>query len=447
MTAPLPKKVLVVGLGQTGLSAVRYLNARGCDVRVADTRANPPGLVELRRQFSQVPVHTGAFDASVFIGVDALVVSPGVSVKTPAIAEAVGRGAELLGDVELFLRANTKPVIAITGSNGKSTVTELAAEMLRDAGQQAVAAGNIGLPVLDLLEQHDYEVAVLELSSFQLETTRSLHSAAAVVLNVSEDHMDRYDDLAAYAAAKSTVYRTASRVVLNRDDRLVMAMDIDPGAEIISFGLSCPQTMDDFGRVQVDGETWLVKGENKLLRADRMTMPGSHNQANVLAAMALVETLGVDPVAAADTAWRFGGLNHRCKLVANRKNVAWINDSKATNVGATVAALQGMTRPVVLIAGGEGKSADFTALEQPIRKHVRSLILLGRDKQLIADAVGDAADVTLVDSMEQAVVAADARAESGDIVMLSPACASLDMYRNFAARGEHFEALLQELTS
>ena len=447
MSAPVPDQALVVGLGQTGLSVVRYLKQCGCDVSVVDSRANPPGLAQLRSQFPQVPVRTGGFDAALFADADTLVVSPGVSVRTPVIAEAAGRGAELIGDVELFLRANRKPVIAITGSNGKSTVTELTAAMLRDAGQRAVAAGNIGRPVLDLLALDDYDVAVLELSSFQLETTHSLNSVAAVVLNLSEDHMDRYADVAEYAAAKSVVYGAAGRVVLNRDDSRVMAMEFDSAAEIVSFGLSRPVTTDDFGRVDIDAESWLVKGENRLLRVDRMVMPGSHNQANVLAAMALAETLGVAPEAAADTARRFGGLTHRCKLVADKNGVLWINDSKATNVGATVAALQGMNRPVVLIAGGEGKGADFTALRQPLRDHVRLLILLGRDKQLIADAIGDAAEVMLVDTMEQAVAAAAAQAEPGDVVLLSPACASFDMYRNFAERGEHFAALLREMTS
>ncbi len=446
MSAPLPRRVLVVGLGKTGLSVIRWLLSEGCDVSAVDTRANPPGLDVLRQQYPEVAVYAGGLPQRIFEHIDMMVVSPGISIRTEEIAEARANGVELVGDVELFARANTKPVIAITGSNGKSTVTELAAAMLNEAGVKATAAGNIGLPVLDLLDT-DYDAAVLELSSFQLETTRSLRSAAAVVLNVSEDHMDRYDDPGEYAAAKAGIYRNCDRAVLNRDDPAVMNMARGGLAESVSFGLSSPQDAGDFGRMEIDNELWLVKGDQPLLRVDELAMPGSHNQANVLAALALVEKLGVAPDQAVDTARRFTGLAHRCRLVLTYGGVSWINDSKATNVGATAAALQGMTRPVILIAGGDAKGADFAPLAPLVKKHVKALILLGRDKQLLAEALADAAPVSRVDDMRQAVKLADDLAESGDLVMLSPACASLDMYRNFAERGEHFETLARGLAS
>lgn len=445
MTASLPKNVLVTGLGKTGLSAVRYLVGQGCDAHVADTRDNPPGLEELRALYPDIPVHVGDMDSLNLTGVDMIVVSPGVSVKTPMFAKAAESGIELVGDVELFLRANSKPVIAITGSNGKSTVTELTTAILNDAGKKAVAAGNIGLPVLDLLDAADYDVAVLELSSFQLETTHSLNSAAAVVLNVSEDHMDRYESLAEYAAAKAVVYQAGKRLVLNRDDAVVMAMARNDAAEIVSFGLTKPQNDADYGRADVNDELWLLKGEQKLLPVSKLSMPGAHNQTNVLASIALAEALGVSPRVAAQTASGFTGLSHRCKLVASVSDVLWINDSKATNVGATVAALEGLNRPLILIAGGEGKGADFTPLKPAVKSCAKLVILFGKDKQVLSDTLAGSVPVHLVNDMAEAVDLAAKQAVPGDIVMLSPACASLDMYRNFAERGEHFETLVEGL--
>jgi UDP-N-acetylmuramoylalanine--D-glutamate ligase len=440
------KRALVVGLGLTGMACVRHLVARGHDVTVVDTRAQPPKLDELRREFPRVAVHTGGLSAAIFSDPGLLVVSPGVSVKEPAIARAVGAGAQAIGDIELFAREATAPVIAITGANGKSTVTALTGEMCRRAGLQTAVGGNIGVPALSLLGDREPDVYVLELSSFQLETTHSLNARAATVLNITPDHMDRYRDIGEYAEAKARVFRGNGTMVLNADDSLVMRMR-QSGRRTVSFSLGRPADAQDYGLDEIRGEIWLVHGTKPLMAVREVPLAGRHNLANVLAAMALAETAGVVPEDACAAVREFKGLPHRTELVAERHGVRWYDDSKGTNVGATVAALNGMTAPVILIAGGDGKGQDFSELKPACAQHARAVVLIGRDAPLIEAALGNAVTARRAKDMHEAVRIAAGLAQSGDVVLLSPACASFDMFRNYEHRAEVFRAAVQEVAT
>ena len=437
-------QILVVGLGKTGYSVASHLARQGVEFCVADSRKAPPMLDEFRQAFSEVDVHLGEFDPDFFSGFNEIIVSPGISLQTPALVEAGRLGAEIIGDVELFARLNKTPVIAITGSNGKSTVTQLAADMLNAGGIRALAGGNIGVPVLDLLEQHDYQVFVLELSSFQLETTRSLRPLAAVVLNVSADHMDRYESLEDYAGAKANIYAGAAHAVLNLDDRL--AAELPPGANP-GFGFSLkPDSGARFGLTSKHGETWLCRDGAPLLSATSMKLQGSHNLANVLAAFALIEGAGFELTAGMlDGAREFSGLSHRMEVVAEIDGVLWINDSKGTNVGATRAALDGLDRPVVLIAGGQSKGADLAPLAHSARGKVRQALLFGEDARLLETALAPACEVELCDSLEQAISRARQVAAAGMVVLFSPACASFDMFASFEHRGRCFRELVEAI--
>jgi UDP-N-acetylmuramoylalanine--D-glutamate ligase len=438
------KRALVVGLGATGLSCVRYLRAQDYEVSVVDSRAAPPGLAELRRTFPEVSCHTGGFDERLFQTAALLVVSPGVALREPAVARTIARGVETVGDIELFARAAKAPVLAVTGANGKSTVTSLAGAMCREAGLATAVGGNIGVPALELLAQAPTDVYVLELSSFQLETTASLRPLAATVLNITPDHMDRYRDLDEYAAAKARVFRGEGVMVLNADDPRVMAMAM-PGRTAVRFGLGAPASEHDYGLVMHGGEEWLAKGERRLLPAGEVPLAGRHNLANVLAAMALAEVAKVPFDAMKRAILRFKGLAHRTELVAERDGVRWINDSKGTNVGATLAAINGMTGPAVLIAGGDGKGADFSALKSACAARARAVVLIGRDAPLIEAALANVVPVAHAADMTEAVRRARDLAQPGDVVLLSPACASFDMYRNYEHRGDVFRAAVKEI--
>ncbi|HYA39488.1 MAG TPA: UDP-N-acetylmuramoyl-L-alanine--D-glutamate ligase [Candidatus Methylomirabilis sp.] len=446
MTKPETKRALVVGLGLTGLSCVRHLAGRGYAVTVVDTRAQPPKLDELEREFPRVPVHLGGLPAALFDDPGLLVVSPGVSVKESPIARAIERGAQAIGDIELFAREATAPVIAVTGANGKSTVTALTGEMCRQGGLRTAVGGNIGVPALELLAGSEPEVYVLELSSFQLETTWSLNARAAAVLNITPDHMDRYRNIDGYAAAKARIFRGNGTMVLNADDHLVMRMR-DSGRRTVSFSLSRPLEAQDYGLDEIVGETWLVRGKQPLMRAREVSLAGRHNLANVLAAMALAEAAGVSVDAARAAVRGFKGLKHRTELVAERDNVRWYDDSKGTNVGATVAALNGMTAPVILIAGGDGKGQDFSELRPACVLHARAVVLIGRDAPLIEAALGGSVPVHRAPDMHNAVRRAAGLAQPGDVVLLSPACASFDMFRNYEHRAEVFRAAVQEVVA
>jgi len=434
------KPTLVIGLGKTGLSCVRFLVANGMPVAVTDSRNNPPGLEQLRDDFSQVECSVGGFDSDLFDWADRLVVSPGVSINEPIIKAARDRNKEVIGDVELFARLAQAPIVAITGSNGKSTVTALVNEMVKTAGHNVLMGGNIGTPVLDLLVEPVPDFYVLELSSFQLETTTSLDAAVAVVLNVSPDHMDRYPDIKSYADAKRRIYGQEGfnhgAMVVNRDDKTVMGM-MEQGRDTVSFGLG-EAKKKDFGRTMHQGELWLSQGKQPLLPVSELCIAGEHNQANALAALAMGDVIGLPMIAMLNALRQFRGLPHRTQWVANINNVSWFNDSKGTNVGATVSALNGFDNPVVLIAGGQGKGADFSVLRPAVEKKARAVILFGEDANIIEQALTDAVQIVRVNNLNEAVTKANAIAQRGDVVLFSPACASFDMFKNFEERGETF---------
>lgn len=433
------KKSLIVGLGKTGLSCARYLSACGVPVAITDSRNDPPGLNELRQELPDIALFLGGFDADAFAAAEQLVVSPGVPMSEPLIQQAVARGVPVIGDIELFARAARAPVVAITGSNGKSTVTTLLGAMLRDAGVKAAVGGNLGDPALSLLHD-DVAVYVLELSSFQLETTFSLKPKVAIVLNISPDHLDRYQDLQAYTDTKATIYRGAEAAVFNGDDPRVMAMRQDGMNELL-FTLSPPQA-GQFGISEYRGDRWLCFGKERLLAATALKIPGTHNLANALAALAIGTLLQLPRAAMLQTLERFAGLPHRTQFIKESAGVRWYNDSKGTNVGACVAALEGLSTAdaarTVLIAGGVGKGADFDLLTPVVARHARAVILLGQDAPLIERALGDAVPLIHARDMDDAVLLAAGCAEPGDRVLLSPACASFDMYKNYQQRGEMF---------
>lgn len=431
---------LIVGLGKTGLSCARFLTGQGVPLAVTDSRAQPPGLIELQRNLPDIAVFVGGFDPMVFAAAQQLIVSPGVSLREPLIADAILRDTPVLGDIELFARYAKAPVVAITGSNGKSTVTTLVAEMAKNAGRSVRAGGNLGTPALDLLAATEPDLYVLELSSFQLETTASLNAAAAVVLNISIDHMDRYQNIDEYIAAKERVYRGTGIMVLNADDAAVMAM-AQRDRTTVSFGLSEPgneSIANHFGVIDSAGQAWLAHGTQLLMAVTDVRIKGLHNIANALAALALGNAVGLPMDAMLGTLRDFPGLPHRSQWVAELDGVAWYNDSKGTNVGATLAALQGMPGKVVLIAGGVGKDADFTPLRQAALEKARAVVLIGRDAPLIEAALNGVVAVAHATTMQDAVIQARYLAQSGDVVLLSPACASFDMFSGYEERGQVF---------
>lgn len=447
----LQRRILIVGLGASGLSCARFLAAQGArDLAVTDSRDAPPGLAELQARLPDVAVFCGGFEPAAFARAEVLVVSPGISVQSPLVVEARARGAEVIGDIELFARFAGMPVLAITGSNGKSTVSSLLAAMARRDGIKTGLGGNIGTPALALLTDPP-ELAVLELSSFQLETTDSLQPVAAALLNISEDHLDRYASLADYTAAKTRIYHGSGTLVVNRDDARVMAtLDRIPrGRPVIRFGLTPPDE-GDFGLCQADGQSWLCRGKERLLATDEMKIRGRHNLANALAALALGHAAGLRRPAMLAALREFPGLPHRCQWVAERDGVTWLNDSKATNVGAALAAIEGVeTGPdsgrLVLIAGGQGKGQDFTPLREAVGQHCRAVILLGEDADTLAEVLQDTVPLQQATSMDAAVQQAAALARPGDAVLLSPACASFDMFSGFAARGDAFIRAVEKL--
>ncbi len=433
---PLPQQTLVIGLGKTGLACARFLTRRGEAVTVMDSRSQPPSLQQLREELPGVEVITGGFDPELLSHATRLVVSPGVALREPAIAAAIDRGVPVMGDIELFSQYADAPIIAITGSNGKSTVTELVGEMARHAGIKVQLGGNLGIPALDLLQQDAPDFYVLELSSFQLETTSSLNAHAAVVLNISADHQDRYTSLDEYSSAKQRVYRGDGVMVVNADDARVEDM-VHRGRPVVRFGAGKPET-GDFGLRSANSETWLARGDELILPVRELRIPGRHNQFNALAALALGESMELPLAAMVDALRSFRGLMHRTEWVAELGGANWYNDSKATNIGATLAALSGLDGQVVLIAGGEGKGADFSTLCQTIAVKARAVILMGRDASLMARVLDGMAPIEYASSMDDAVARALHWAEPGDSVLLSPACASFDMYGGFEERGRAF---------
>ncbi len=440
-----PRRALVVGLGRTGLSCARWLAGQGWQVAVTDSREEPPALVELRRSLPDVGLFLGGFPPEAFEHADLLVVSPGVPLSTPQVRAAQERGVPAVGDVELFAQTVNRPVAAITGSNGKSTVTTLLGMMAREAGLRTAVGGNLGEPVLELLGS-EAELYVVELSSFQLETTESLSPAVAVVLNVSADHMDRYPSLEAYAETKARIYRQAEVGVCNLDDPRVAAMP--RAGETLFFTLGEPESDETFGVRELDGGSWLCRGTRPLLPVRELRMPGLHNRANALAALAMGTALNL-PLEAMTAALRsFPGLPHRTEHLGTIAGVEWYNDSKGTNPGATIAALEGLASDAgrtVLIAGGQGKGADFSELAPAVKAHARALVLLGEDADRIAAALEGTVPMVKVADMTEAVERAAELARPGDRVLLSPACASFDMFRGFEHRGEVFRRCVEGL--
>lgn len=445
LTSHVSRFTLIVGLGKTGLACARYLAMGEEPFVIVDSRDEPPGLEELMRELPDAVCHLGGFKPELFSVASRLLVSPGVPLDEPAIKAASHAGVEVLGDIELFARNAEAPVVAITGSNGKSTVTSLVGEMAEQAGRAVLVGGNIGTPALELLQQPTPDLYVLELSSFQLELTQSLNARAAVVLNVSDDHLDRHGSLANYAAIKQRIYRGEGVMVINADDPRVVAM-IEPGREVVRFGLGEPADDSDFGIISEGERSWLSEGSKKLLETCELRIPGRHNQANALAALALGKSIGLPMAAMLEKLRQFPGLAHRCQWVTERNGVNWYNDSKGTNVGATQAALEGMPgNKVVLIAGGEGKGADFSVLRQVVARRARAVVLIGRDAPLIEQALQGTIPFVHAADMVDAVSEADRLAEPGDAVLLSPACASFDMFANYQARGEAFVTAVRGL--
>ena len=436
---------VVVGVGRTGASCLRYLARRGIPVSATDTRLSPPGLAELGDLAHSLDLRLGGFDLSLLDEASQILMSPGVSLDEPIARSARARGIEVLGDIELFARAVQAPVIGITGTNGKSTVTTLVARMAEAAGRRVLAGGNLGVPALDLLDQPTPDLYVLELSSFQLETTSSLRLQAAVVLNVTADHLDRYASVSAYALAKARIFASASTVVLNADDPRVAAMrqGAAQAARIVTFSIE--RTDADFCLVRDGTRTMLARRGQGLLDIARMKVSGRHNAANAIAALALGEAAGLPMPAMLAAIESYPGLPHRSEWVAEVGGVRYVDDSKGTNVGATIAAVAGMPGPLVMIAGGEGKRQDFTPLAAAFRGKVRRAVLIGKDAPGIAAALAGVCPSETAESMEAAVLAAQRAAQSGDTVLLSPACASLDMFRDYSHRGDAFAAAVRRL--
>jgi UDP-N-acetylmuramoylalanine--D-glutamate ligase len=438
-------RTLVVGLGATGLSCARFLAKQGVEVAVTDSREQPPAVAAIRGELPDVALFLGGFDADIFARAERIVVSPGVPLREPLIAAARRRGVEVVGDIELFARMVEAPVIAITGSNGKSTVTTLVGEMARQAGRQVRVGGNLGTPALDLIEDVEPDLYVLELSSFQLESVTSLHCLAATVLNISPDHLDRYASLDEYARAKQQVYVGAQLQVINRDDVRAAALAVQ-GAPRVSFGLGEPDG-DNFGVVDTGAGAWIVRGSERWMPVAHLRIAGRHNLANALAALALADAAGLDRQAMLQVLREFQGLPHRTQWVAERNGVAWYNDSKATNIGATLAAVRGFDGPLVLIAGGQGKGADFADLAEGLDERVKAVVLIGEATDEIERALGKRLPIWRAASMREAVAVAAELAVAGDLVLLSPACASFDMFNNYQHRGEMFTQAVQELTA
>ncbi|WP_374482718.1 UDP-N-acetylmuramoyl-L-alanine--D-glutamate ligase [Zoogloea sp.] len=443
---------LVLGLGESGLAMARWLAGQGVALRVADSRAVPPGVDRLRDEVPAAELATGPFEPALLDGVSRVAISPGVDPRQPLVVTARQRGIPVVGEMDLLVQAlealgvreQTK-IIAITGTNGKTTTTTLAGEMVRACGVDGVVAGNISPAALDVLMERQAAgqalpaVWVLELSSFQLETAPALGAVSATVLNVTDDHLDRYDGLDDYAATKAAVFQGAGVQVLNREDPRVAAMAL-PGRRVFTFGVDAPTGVDDFGVVQAADGEWLMRGAERLLARSELQLAGNHNVANALAALALGEAAGLPRHSLVAALKAFRGLPHRVELVAERGDgVTYYDDSKGTNVGATVAALEGLRRKVVLIVGGDGKGQDFSPLKDAFARYARAVVLIGRDARTIEEAVaGCGVPLLHAADMDAAVLEANARAEAGDVVLLSPACASLDMFRNYAHRAQVF---------
>ena len=427
---------LVIGLGLTGYSVASYLLAHGYRCRVQDSRDIPPYYQALKARFSDAQITSQTLNAELIGWADALVVSPGISIHSRHIQQAADLGKKIIGDIELFAQAVDKPVIAVTGSNGKTTVTTLVGEMIRADDKKVGVGGNIGVPALDLLDE-DVECYLLELSSYQLETTQSLKLDVAAVLNLSEDHLDRYASYADYMQAKLRIYDQAKTCISNLDDETTRHNSADVVFSLVYIDA-------DFSLVEDDG-FWLCKHGVRWLDVADLKVTGQHNWANCLAAMALADAVGVAKDAIVEALKNFTGVAHRSQWIAEINGVEWINDSKATNVGAARASIEGRNRPVILIAGGQSKGADMSVLCPLLKQRVKLVLLMGEDAEIIEQAWQGATKIIRVENMQVAVEQAQQSAQSGDCVLLAPACASFDMYAKFEARGDDFALRVKEL--
>lgn len=433
-------KVLIVGLGSTGFSVACFFYSLGIRFAVIDSRDKPPLIEQLAEQMPDVPVFTGGFEKTALDVATHLLVSPGVSLNEASIQRAATAGVKILSDIDVFACATGKPVIAITGSNGKSTVTTMLGEMGMAAGVKTATGGNLGVPALDLLEQ-DADLYVLELSSFQLERTSVLNAKVATVLNVSPDHLDRYDGIMGYAKEKQRVFQGNGAMVLNADDPIVMSMQ-EQGRDFQTFSIKA--AADFYWDKKSDN---LMHNEQVLMQRTDLSLEGLHNVANVLATLALGKAVGLNEQAMCKALKKFKGLEHRMQKVAELNGVSWVNDSKATNIGACEAALQGYEKKVLLIAGGDAKGADVQELIPVIKEKCKGIVLMGKDAELIAQVLNNYVPVYFADNMKEAVKIAAGLAEPGDSVLLSPACASLDQYKNYMERGNKFAAAVMELAA
>ncbi|HCS63956.1 MAG TPA: UDP-N-acetylmuramoyl-L-alanine--D-glutamate ligase [Cellvibrio sp.] len=434
----------IIGTGITGLSVARFLAAQGQAFVLMDTRSSPPNLAQVQQEFPGVTIVCGELDVQTLLACDEIIVSPGVAVATPAIEQAKAAGISVVGDIELFVRAAEAPIVAITGSNAKSTVTTLVGEMAKAAGTNVAVGGNLGTPALELLND-SVELYVMELSSFQLETVTKLNAKVATILNISADHLDRYENMRAYILAKLRVYFGAEHIVVNRKDILTHP-PLAAGAKPIYFGGNAD--FGSFGLMSHDGVEFLAKNLTPLMATNELKIRGRHNVDNALAALALGDAAGIPMDAMLTTLKNFGGLRHRCEFVAEKNAVEFYNDSKGTNIGATLAAIHGLARDpqqLIVILGGEGKGQDFTELTPALRAINSKVILIGRDAPVIEEAIGDAVPVIHANTMQDAVNKSFATANPGDAVLLSPACASFDMFKNYEDRGEKFCLAVKEL--
>ena len=431
---------VVAGLGISGVSAVNFLHENGYRVAVTDSRQLPPGHDQIP---ATVQTSFGKLDQDLLLQAEEIVISPGLDIKLPEIQAAIAKGIPVVSEIQILRRATDKPIVAITGSNAKSTVTTLIGLMAQDAGVKVAVGGNLGRPALDLTRD-DHDVYILELSSFQLETTSNLNAEVAVVLNMSEDHLDRHGDMAGYHAAKHRIFQGVKKVVFNRDDSLTRPLvpDVTP---MQSFGLNAPD-LKQYGILREDnGTIWLARGRERLLKSSEMYIQGTHNVANALACLALGEAIGLPIDKMLETLKTFKGLEHRCEFVKEVAGVRYYNDSKGTNIGATLAALDGLGAAieaqggkVAIILGGQGKGQDFTALRQSLKKYAKLAVLIGEDRPVIEKAIQGTTELLHAETLQEAVALCQQHTQAQDVVLLSPACASFDMFTGYPQRGHRF---------
>lgn len=440
------RKRAIVGMGETGHSVARYLHKLGMPFAVFDSRHEPPAGDLFKQQYPEVDCHFGAFSMESLTGFDELVLSPGVDPEAGIFPELAGKGINLIGDIELFAREVEEPIIGITGSNAKSTVTTLVGLMAKEAGMNVGVGGNLGTPALDLIDD-DCDLYVLELSSFQLVTTQNLRAAVASILNLSQDHLDRHKTMLSYHQAKQRIYDGASHLVCNRQDDLTKPL-LQAGQKVTTFGVSEPD-LKQFGVVRYGDQEWLAEGVNRLMDSSEVAMLGRHNLENALSALAIGSAAGIPEDAMLTVLKTFQGLPHRCELVSQYRNAKWVNDSKATNAGAVIAALRGLSGDgkIILIAGGQAKGQDFSVLAGVIVETVSQLVLIGEDSDQIAQAVAAVSEIPTVYAvnMAAAVQTANSAANTGDVVLLSPGCASFDMFDGYESRGRAFVSAVEGL--